>query len=207
MRFRLRVAGAAVVPPVGGPDICMEDEVALDLKDLDVETRESMLQELESELTLEPHFVPHRLSAHGQLVWPGILDDAVREGDDDSLALVLRSDPAIFNSHEFATRNGKTFEKRVPTNAAELLATSEFNTAYVRGLSARLLREGVEYVEIYRAAPAVWQPGVCSIHEGQIVRTSGVYDGHRAAYWPVVDDDAFSVPFGAGCHHSIRRLQ
>ncbi len=44
-------------------------------------------------------------------------------------------------------------------------------------------------------------------HEGLIVSVREVYDGHRARYWPEPGNaDAFSIPFGPGCHHVIRRV-
>lgn len=89
--------------------------------------------------------------------------------------------------------------------ASVRLATNEFNTWYVRGLSGLLLDEGMVQCEVYRAGHPKWEPSECSKHEGEIVAVQDVYAGHRRRYWPVPDPTAFSIPFQPGCHHSIRR--
>jgi hypothetical protein len=90
--------------------------------------------------------------------------------------------------------------------AAERLAVTEFNTWYVRGLAKRLLDEGVTQCQVYRAALPKWEPADCTKHEGQAYPVKDVYDGHRAKYWPEPrNPNAFSIPAGPSCHHTIRR--
>jgi len=176
------------------------------LDELDTATREHMLREFTAEQSSPNPYVPMRLTPYGADIWPTLLEEAIGTGSDESLQMELRNSPGLFVGRETYFRNGSMRERAVNhAQASEMLATSEFNTWYVRGLSAKLMAAGVPYVEVYRAANAKWQPSGCSAHEGRMVSTADVYDGHRAAYWPVDNPTAFSVPFQPGCHHSIRR--
>ena len=181
--------------------------MVLALEELDAITRDYMLEEFVAEWSGVP-YVPRRLTAYGAQLWPGMMEDAIRDGDDDALIYALRSVPGVLMAQEpFTTRRGERRMRAVnPLQASELVAVGEFGTWYVRGLAARLLAEGVREVEVYRAAPPRWEAGSCARHEGARVFTRVAYDGHRAGYWPVGDPEAFSVPFGPGCHHSIRRV-
>lgn len=179
----------------------------LALTELDTATRVHMGVEFDDELGRPDRFVPSRLTPHGRALWPKLMGEAIRSGDDATLHEALAADPEFIQSTEFYERNGVLRERKVNlAQAAEMLSTSEFNTLYVRGLSAKLLAEGIETVEIYRAAEPRWSAATCASHEGLIVRTKTVYEGHRATYWPSINSGAFSVPFHSGCHHSIRRI-
>ena len=179
----------------------------LALTELDAATRGHMEAEFADELSRPDRFVPLRLTPHGRSVWPKLMGEAIRSGDDATLHAALAADPELINRTEIYERNGVLRERKVNrAQAAEMLSTSEFNTFYVRGLSAKLLAEGVETVEIYRAAEPRWSAAACASHEGLVVQTRAVYEGHRATYWPEANPGEFSVPFHSGCHHSIRRI-
>lgn len=179
--------------------------MSLYLPELDSTTREHMLREFDDEQARLP-FVPTVLSAHGRNVWPALMRDAIELGDDVTLLNDLLRDPAVFNEQETYQRQGVIRTRTVnPAQAAERLATNEFNTWYVRGVAARSLAEGISHVMVYRAAEPKWAVAACSEHEGVVVPVQAVYDGHRAKYWPEGNPDAFSIPFQPGCHHSIRR--
>ena len=182
--------------------------MTLVLEELDPTTREYMLREFESEIASSTPYVPATLSETGIAAWPELARSAIREGDDATLLASLLADPTLFRSHEANLRKGATRPAVINhRQASDRLATSEFNTWYVRGLSARLLAEGVTEVEVYRAAPPKWKIASCAAHEGRIVQVQVVYDGHRSAYWPESNPTAFAIPFQAGCHHSIRRVR
>ena len=180
--------------------------MALVLDELDPTTRQHMLREFEAELAGNP-YLPASLSEQGRAAWPDLMRRAILEGDDTTLRAALLTDPTLLRPRETAVRSGVAHERNVNfAQASQRLATGEFNTWYVRGLSARLLAEGVESVEVYRAAVPKWEPAACSSHEGAVVAVRDVYEGHRARYWPTENPDGFSVPFQPGCHHSIRRI-
>jgi len=178
----------------------------LDLPDLDPVTRQYMLGEFDTEQAGHP-FVPPSLSTHGRNVWPNLMRSAIESGDDVTVTNDLLRDPSVFEAVETCTRQGISRPRRVNSRqAAERLGASEFNTWYVRGLAARFLRDGINEVEVYRAAVPKWEIASCSAHEGAVVPVQVVYDGHRARYWPTKNAEAFAIPFQPGCHHSIRQF-
>ena len=133
--------------------------------------------------------------------------DAIKFGNEESLAQRLKR-PDFWNPTEAVLRNGVMGEKRVNANqAAERLALTEFNTWYVRGFAKRLMEEGVTRCQAYRGTTPKWEPGDCSAHEGQVFTVQEIYSGHRARYWPRGNPDAVSIPFGPGCHQTIRRVR
>ena len=176
------------------------------LPDLDPTTREYMLREFDAEQAGAP-YVPAVLSLHGRRAWPTMMRDAIEFGDDDALLNDLLRDPSVFNEQEQYVRQGVPRMRKINAQqAATRLATSESNTWYVRGVAARFLAEGISHVMVYRAEEPKWAAAGCADHEGTIVPTQEVYDGHRAAYWPTTNPGAFAIPYQAGCHHSIRRV-
>lgn len=172
--------------------------MALDLHELDDTTRQFMLREFEVE-TAGDHYRSAVLSPSGEQAWIQLMRDAITSGDDVTLARALLNPPGLLTTHD--TRGFVVNQQQ----AAVRLATTEFLTWYVRGLSARLLEEKVEHVEVYRAGEPAGPKSSCTAHEGLIVTVAEVYAGHRAKYWPVPDRSAFSVPFHPNCHHAIRR--
>src|SRR5579872_5295629 len=138
-----------------------------------------------------------------------LIRDALENGTDESLIQSLnRAD--LWNSHGIPRpyKGGKIVAPRLNVRqAAERLGLTEFNTWYVRGLCCRFGDEGVTHCQVYRGGDPKWAPAECSVHEGQTYMVQLVLDGHRACYWPEPGTPgAVSVPFGPGCHHTIRRV-
>ena len=182
--------------------------MGLILHELDQLTREFMLREFDAEQMDPLRYVPKVLSSIGRERWPLLLRAAIQSGNDDTLEEALSAQPDSLNSTESYVRNGIVRRRTLnPRQASERLAKSEFNTWYVRGLSARLLSERVDEVKVYRAGFPKWEPGDCATHEGLVVPVRVVYDGHRSRYWPTEDLSAFAVPFQPGCHHSVMRVE
>lgn len=120
------------------------------LINLDATTRRHMTDEINRDIAASVLYLSPRLSGSGRRDYPGLLLDAAENGDDASLAAKLRVGGRL-NATETATRNGKTFSKRVPVNAPETLAEGELNRFYIRGLCLRAIEEGVGEVIVYRA--------------------------------------------------------
>lgn len=167
-----------------------------------------MLEEFEAE---EAGGNPYRgkgLSSSGTLAFPELMREAIRDGNEETLSASLQV-AAYWNPMETYVRNGVQRQRQVNVQqASERLALTEFNTWYVRGFAKRLLDEGVSECQAYRAASPKWEPADCSQHEGQVFPVKVIYSGHRAKYWPEPGNpDAISIPFGPGCHHTIRRIR
>lgn len=164
----------------------------LEFEELDDETRKWMLDEFEKEENSDP-YRSSRLNSVGQEKFEEIMRNAIRFGDISSLATAL-SDPTFWKNN-------------IPRNATKLLAHTEFTTWYTRGFAKRLMEEGIDLCEIYRAEMAVTPRCECTRREGQTVKVKDIYDGHRAKYRPISNPGAFSIPSGPLCHHTIRRLK
>jgi hypothetical protein len=167
-----------------------------------------MLEEFQAEERSGNPYRSPRLSSLGIKTFPIEMENAIRKGDEENLARAL-SQPAYWQLSETYMKGGVIHTRKInPVKAAEFLAYTEFNTWYVRGFARRLIEEGEEFCQVYRAAPA-WQPrGECLQHEGQIYKVQRIYGGHRARYWPPPGNpSALSIPVGTNCHHSIRRVR
>lgn len=173
---------------------------------LDDITRKWMLEEFQSEEGTGNPYRSKRLSKLGLEIFPKEMEKAIKEGNEETLADAL-SDLNYWHYREVSRRGTTPYTKSIdPRKAAEALAYTEFNTWFVRGFARRLIEEGEESCQVYRAAPA-WQPRQeCLEHEGKIYKVQEIYDGHRAKYWPEPNPDALSIPVGTYCHHSIRRV-
>lgn len=179
----------------------------MNFEELDSETRRWMLTRLDLEEAMPVRYRPKNLSKEGEAEYPRLLRGVIESstGSEVSLAQAL-SDQAFWQATRFYERKGKIVEARIdPFVAARRLALTEFNTYYVAGLAHRLQSEGINDCEVYRAADPVGDRASCSDHEGQRYLLTEVISGHRATYWPQADLDAFSIPAGPNCHHSIRR--
>lgn len=182
--------------------------MAMNFEELDENTRHYMLAEFELEEAGGNPYLGKGLSTQGRLAFPDLMRAVIREGNDDTLVMAL-SQPKFWHQTETYYRGGVARERQVNLQqAAARLGLSEFNTWYVRGFAKRLLKEGVTQCQAYRAAIPKWEPGECSSHEGQIYLVEEIYLGHRAKYWPEPGrPNATSIPFGPGCHHTIRRVR
>jgi len=182
--------------------------MGMKFEELDDETRGHMLSEFEKEEASGKPYRGKGLTDAGRAAFPTLMREAIKTGTEESLAVALAK-PDFWNPTETYVRKGVEHSRSVNvTEAAERLALTEFNTWYVRGLSRRLMNEGATQCQIYRAAQPKWEPAECSRHENQICSVKGVYEGHRARYWPEPGNpDTFSIPAGPSCHHTIRRLK
>ncbi|MBC8042438.1 MAG: hypothetical protein IAF08_03245 [Rhizobacter sp.] len=132
----------------------------LTLTNLDVRTRELMLEELNADIASKHLYFSSRLSAVGLKDFPGLLKEAVANHDDAWLAAELNTNERLLSIKPRRTVKGGYTIAAVPENAAEILAESEFNRYYIRGLCRKAIEQGKGEVEIYRAksvaTPRAW---------------------------------------------------
>jgi hypothetical protein len=173
--------------------------MAMRFEELDEKTRTYMLREFEAEEASGKPYRGQNLSMQGLEVFPRFMREAIVQGNEQTLTSALNN-PQYWHTYK---KSGKPVK---PEDEAERLGLTEFNTWYVRGLSKRLMDEGVKECQAYRAALPKHQPSRCPLQEGQIYPLDLVYKGHRAKYWPPPGNlAAFSIPDGPNCHHTIRR--
>jgi hypothetical protein len=182
--------------------------MAMNYEELDQRTRDYMLAEFDSEERSARPYRSKALSSIGLECFPDFMREAIQSGNEETLCLALNF-PEHWEPFEQYVRDGIARPRRRNIfQSAQRLALTEFSTWYVRGLAKRLLDEGVEKCQIYRGETPKWEMGECSAHEGQVVAVLDIYKGHRIRYWPEPGDpNGFSIPFGPGCHHIIRRLR
>jgi hypothetical protein len=120
--------------------------MALNLVNLDKQTRPLMLGELELDVANGTLYLSPRLSSAGSQDYEHVLREAIAEHDDAWFADTLRSSGCM-NEIENTARG----PKRIPHTAPETLAEGEFNRFYARGLSLRAIEEKVSQLVIYRA--------------------------------------------------------
>jgi hypothetical protein len=174
--------------------------MAMAFEELDQTTRGFMLREFDREQASANPFESSVLTAQGRVTFRAAIREAIEHHDEEWLEQQLL-DPANWAE----TQGGGAVVN--PAHAAARLSLTEFNTWYTTGFAARLLAEGVVECQTYRAElPDIALSASCTAHEGAIFPVQDVYDGHRAKYWPTFDKDAFSIPFGPSCHHTIRRI-
>lgn len=181
--------------------------MAMHFEELDETTRGYMVKEFESEQQSGNPYQSKALSPAGQSAFCELLRAAIEKGNETTLSRSL-ANPAFWNATESYIRNGLVRERNLnPQQAADRLALTEFNTWYVRGLCARLIDEGVEECQAYRAATPKWEPAECTAHEERVFSVKAIFGAHRARYWPEPGNpNTTSIPFGPGCHHTIRRF-
>lgn len=179
-----------------------------DFMELDETTRSYMLQEFRKEQA-DTSFPAYRPRGYigPEVVFVSTMERAITEGDENLLALELQ-DPYLWQEYSIRVVQGRPREYRDPYEVqARRFAITEYNTWYARGLSRRLLDDGIEECEIYRAERAYQPRAACRRLEGVILKTHDVYEGHRKAYHHRAPDSrALSIPIGPNCHHSIRRV-
>ncbi len=120
---------------------------------LDDRTRQLMLEEVEYDVARNQLHISPFLSGQGQHDYANLLRDAIQHGNDESLAESLRSHRRLERALPRRQPKGGYGIAATPSNAADVLAESEFNRFYIRGLARRAIEEGIPEVVIYRAKP------------------------------------------------------
>jgi hypothetical protein len=129
--------------------------MALYLENLDERTRQLMLEEMEYDIANHQLHISPFLSGQGQRDYENLLRDALRSGNDETLAQSLREHRRILRTLPRRNPTGGYSITATAENAAQVLAESEFNRYYIRALARRALEDGIPELVIYRAKPVV----------------------------------------------------
>lgn len=123
--------------------------MALNLNNLDKETRRYMLEEFEYDIRNNNLYLSSRLTEPGRHAYPDLFRDSILYGDDSKLAADLKD---YMSKMELKKKRGGGYtESSVPYNANGTLAEGEFNRIYMRGLCSRVINELSGQLTIYRA--------------------------------------------------------
>jgi hypothetical protein len=118
---------------------------------LDNNTRNLMLEEINSDIEKGVLYFSDRLNNLGKEKYQQYLIDSVTSHDEEELEKMLD-----LNTHFNATYLRQGNPVKMPINASTLLSQSEFNRFFIRAICLRAINDGVEEVEIYRARESSW---------------------------------------------------
>src|ERR1051325_6369383 len=118
---------------------------------LDERTRRLMLEEVEYDLAHNQLHISPFLSGQGQQDYANLLREAIRAGNDETLAQSVGSHRRINRSIPRRKPKGGFTVVATPVNAATVLAEGEFNRFYMRALARRAMEDGITDLVIYRA--------------------------------------------------------
>jgi len=118
-------------------------------RNLSKEVREKSLTELMLDENEQRVYLSGRLNEEGRSIYIKSLRNAISDGDEEDLEKSIQG-------HLNITEIVNGVSKKVPSNAAQLLAQGEFNRYYIRGLCLWALERGIQSLEIYRARESSW---------------------------------------------------
>jgi hypothetical protein len=130
-------------------------------ENLDITTRHYMLMEAEEAIKTSQLHLSRRLTERGRELYPALLLDALKNGDETSLAAALERQQCFAEREPYGTTT-----RRVPAEAARTFAESEYNAFYMRGVCHRAIQEGGQ-VEVYRAMDRLTKRPSSHLIEGQ----------------------------------------
>jgi hypothetical protein len=119
-------------------------------KDLDVECRQLMVEELKRDVANKVLYISPRLNEIGSKNWEVILEEAIRSHDDMWLENKLRTENLLKREEQRRKPTGGFIMAKIPEIAAQVLAEGEFNRFYARGLCLKAIRKGIPEVVVYR---------------------------------------------------------
>lgn len=176
--------------------------MALFLENLDARTRQLMLDELEYDITHSQLHISPFLSGQGQQDYSHLIREAIQTGTDETLAESLKLHRRIARTMHRRQPKGGYSIAATPENAAQLLAESEFNRYYIRGLARRAIEEGIPELVIYRAKPVQNPRPESEARVETTISPQDLLDDLRAH--PGDEPPALGVPSGPNSGLSVR---
>jgi hypothetical protein len=125
-------------------------DVPLNYKNLDEETRQFMLQEIDLDVERGNLHISPLLNEHGAQNYTVLLRKASEGHNDAWLANELRHQRCIKAYRRRRKPKGGFRRVKVPVIAHETLAEGEFNRFYARALCIRAIEKGITEVQVYR---------------------------------------------------------
>jgi hypothetical protein len=120
-------------------------------EDLDAVTRGFMVDEFDSDVQDGNLYLSGHFSVAGRERYPDLCRQALESGTDGTLAAALRKPGMFERQYQRRKPKGGYTTAAVPHTAPETVAEGEFNRFYLRGLCLRVLSEGGEQIQVYRA--------------------------------------------------------
>jgi hypothetical protein len=131
--------------------------VGLKFEDLIDLVRARMVEEIDMDAKSEKISLSVWLTQSGQGNWADELRSAAESGNDDSLANKIAHSGMLTKQIQRRKPKGGYSWADVPINAAQVLAETEFNRYFCRGLARHAMDLEISRLEVYRAK-VVTQP-------------------------------------------------
>ncbi|HKO16827.1 MAG TPA: hypothetical protein VJU87_11360 [Gemmatimonadaceae bacterium] len=151
----------------------------LHYEDLDPATRRAALAELDADRNAGHVLVSERLRPGTQQRYVELLYDALRYYDD--LWLEERIGDLLVGFEMRRTPSGGQTTARLPADAARMLAESDFNRYYMRGVCVRAIEQGEPNVLVYRARLSLEPRATSSELEGKLLDAKDLLEELRGA--------------------------
>jgi len=177
--------------------------MSLSLANLDEQTRQLMLEEIELDVSRNTLYISSRLSNTGRNDYASLLKEAVSKHDDRWLAVQLRSGGRLNTTETKRTPKGGMTTAQVPITAADTLAEGEFNRFYIRAICRRVIDLGSGKVVVYRAKEVSRARSESERKIGMQVDAQGLLDDLRSH--PGIDT-ALGLPPGPNSGLSVHLL-
>ena len=118
-------------------------------ENLDEQTRFAMISEVKTDIDRKAIYYSKRFTKYGRIKYLALLLDAVKSGDEQTLAKSIKFNYCFVETEKREGKNG-VIQANIPKNANQVFAESEFNRFYIRALAriALLTNRGLT---IYRA--------------------------------------------------------
>jgi hypothetical protein len=118
--------------------------VALRYDSLDADVRKQMIAELTQDIDNARVYLSDQLNDEGRNAWPNLLWEAAESHNDNWLSAQIRRHNYVEAGEARGGGKGKP-----AADPATMLAQSEFNRLYVRGVCADALAKGKSDVDVY----------------------------------------------------------
>lgn len=178
--------------------------MTFNLPDLDDDprTRAYMIEEVELDESNDGLYPSPRLTAAGHQAWPTLLRAALIEHDPQWLC-TQSNKPAFWRTHETYSRNGNTFSKAVPVNAAEILAEGQFIRYYLRAVARRAVDDNLR-LQVVRLKNVVQARPESARLIGSVVDATALLESLRQNHGVT---PALGVPAGANSGLGVRLIK
>ena len=123
-------------------------------QNLDQQTRELMLEEIQTAIATDQIYFSSRFTAEGNANWIGWLQEAAQSHDEHWLAYTIDASGAIKGFEDRSKPKGGYTIAHVPHTAAATLADGQFNRFYIAAICRRAIGQTKNEVIVYRARPS-----------------------------------------------------
>lgn len=118
-------------------------------ENLNLQTRSAMISEVKTDIDKRAIYYSKRFTKYGRIKYLQLLLDAVKSGNEQTLARSIKFNYCFVETEKREGKNG-VIHANIPKNANQVFAESEFNRFYIRAL-AKIAISTNRGLTIYRA--------------------------------------------------------